>query len=213
MLRKCQEHGFYRGSKCQFCGKEGKLLLNENQLIHLGRILTGILRHFPEKFGLNLDRRGWLKIADIVSAVKEKVHKYHWLTIEHIKGIAETDEKGRYEIRTGKIRATYGHSRDVDLDLPKENIPKYLYYPVKREHVEKVKEEGISPFNKSKVHLSATPKDALEAGSIHFKNPVILRIRAKECVDKGEAVIQKAGKYIFIADFIPGKFVEIYEEK
>ena len=213
MLRNCEEHGFYRGVKCQFCGKEGLSLLSENQLMHIGRMLAGILRHFPEKFGLSLDDHGWIKQGDIVLAIKEKTHRYHWLTTEHIKGIAETDEKGRYEIRSGKVRATYGHSREVDLDLQTTDIPHYLYYPVKKDQVEKAREEGISPFNKNKVHLSATPKDAFEAGSVHYKDPVILRVRAKESVDNDASTIQKAGKFIFTADFIPGEFVDVHQEE
>ena len=187
--------------------------MSEHQLSHIGRMLAGILRHFPEKFGLNLDQRGWIKLADIVSAIKEKTHRYHWLGTEHIKGIAETDEKGRYEIRSGLIRATYGHSREVDLDLPSDNIPHFLYYPVKEDQVEKVKVEGILPLNKSKVHLSATPRDAFEAGSVHYKDPVILKIRALDCVSSNDSGIQKAGKFIFTADFIPGDFIDIYQEE
>ena len=181
--------------------------------MHIGRMLAGILRHFPEKFGLSLDDHGWIKQGDIVLAIKEKTHRYHWLTTEHIKGIAETDEKGRYEIRSGKVRATYGHSREVDLDLQTTDIPHYLYYPVKKDQVEKAREEGISPFNKNKVHLSATPKDAFEAGSVHYKDPVILRVRAKESVDNDASTIQKAGKFIFTADFIPGEFVDVHQEE
>ncbi len=212
MLKKCEEHGFFREEKCQFCGRDGTSYMTENQLNHIGRILAGILRHFPEKFGLNLDQQAWIPILDIVSAIKEKTHRYHWLTVDHIKGIAETDEKGRYEVRSGKVRATYGHSRDVELDLPGDNIPQYLYYPVEGNQVEKALEEGISPFNKSKVHLSATPKDALEAGTIHYESPEILRIQAKECSEQSEHGIQKAGKFVFTVDFIPGEFIQPYRD-
>ena len=62
MLRQCPEHGYFRGEKCPVCTQKGKFLMNDNELNSLGRILAGILRHFPEKFNLDIDKNGWVVI-------------------------------------------------------------------------------------------------------------------------------------------------------
>ena len=47
----------------------------------------------------------------------------------HFEAIANADEKGRYQVENGMIGATYGHSIELDLDLPTDDIPEVLYYP------------------------------------------------------------------------------------
>jgi len=52
MLSKCEGHGYYRGDFCPVCKKEGKFMMNDQELNSLSRIIAGALRHFPEKLGL-----------------------------------------------------------------------------------------------------------------------------------------------------------------
>jgi len=109
--------------------------MNDRELDHLGRVLTGILRHFPDRYGLTMEPHGWVSLPAIVRAISQKHPAYHWLRVAHLVAIAETDAKGRYEVRDDRVRATYGHTIEVDLDLPTENIPEFLYFPVTPEEV------------------------------------------------------------------------------
>lgn len=211
MLRECSEHGYFREEKCPYCGSEGKFLLSDRELSWFGRTLTGILRHFPEKFDLEMDIKGWVNIDDIITNVKMKNHHARWLKPEHIIAIAKTDDKGRYQMKMGKIRSTYGHSIEVSLDLPTDNIPESLYYPSSQEEAEILLETGIRHSDRAMVHLSDTRVSAREAGSHRIKDPVILRIDTSGAIDEG-IVIQRAGKHVYISDFIPSEHLSMVEE-
>ena len=206
MLGYCEEHGYYRGKSCPVCNKEGKFIMNDYETKKLSSILVGILRHFPQQFNIELDRHGWGDIEEIAKAISVKIEKFYWVRKRHIVAIALTDEKGRYEVKEGKIRATYAHTIDVDLsDLPKADID-ILYYPVTQEELDIVMEQGIFPTDRSKVHLSATLEKAMEAGKVRDENPVILKIDAKKAMEDG-VDIRKATKDVYVADKIEAEYI------
>ena len=206
MLKECAQHGFFRAESCPVCQQPGKFLMNDRELDHLGRILTGILRHFPDRYGLTIDARGWIPVAQIVRAINQKHPAYHWLRVVHLVAIAETDPKGRYEVRDERIRATYAHTVEVDLDLPTVNIPEHLYYPVTAEEATIVLEVGLKPSDRRKVHLSRTAADAHSAGSVRTPSPVILEIDAGRARAAG-IVIMQAGKTVFLVDQVPAEYL------
>ena len=123
-----------------------------------------------------MDINGWIDIKDIIINSKKATREPYWLRPHHFTAIAETDPKGRYEVRGNTIRATYGHTVEIELDLPTDNIPDALYFPCDPEQAENLLEVGISPSGRAHVHLSATIRNAAEAGHVHFKLPTILEV-------------------------------------
>lgn len=211
MLKECAQHGYFRADNCPVCGQPGRLLMNDRELDHLGRIMTGILRHFPDRYQLAIDAHGWVSLPDMVRAVSRKHPAYHWLRAQHLVAIAETDAKGRYEVRDERVRATYGHTLEVELDLPTENIPDRLYFPVTPEEAGIVLEVGLRPSDRKKVHLSKTAADARAAGQVRTPSPVILEIDAEKARSTG-IVIMQAGKTVFLADQIPAELLRRVED-
>ncbi len=210
MLRQCPEHGYFRGEKCSVCEQKGRFLMSDNELNSLGRILAGILRHFPEKFKLEMNSQGWVIINDLIQAIRRRVSQFHWLRPHHILALVETDPKGRYDIRDNVIRATYGHSIDVDLDLPTDDIPDKLYYPTTNEEVELLIETGLKPSDRKRVHLSLTSEDATNAGKFRVPNPIILEIDAKGSIEAGNT-IKHAGITVFTTVEISPEFIRIMD--
>ncbi|MGA1873906.1 MAG: RNA 2'-phosphotransferase [Thermoplasmatota archaeon] len=214
MLRMCRDHGYFRGEDCSICGDEGKFLMSSYELESLGRIMAGILRHFPEKFGLQMDEEGFVDIYKLVSAIKRKRgDRMRWLRPTHIIGLVETDPKGRYQVDSNHVRATYGHSIELSMSLPTDNIPERLYYPANPEEVDEVLGGGLQPVDRTMVHLSKTWNDAYEAG-IHREgpDPVIIRIDADEAQNNG-IIIQRAGKTVFTVEEIPAEFLRLSDEE
>ena len=207
MLRECRDHGFFRAEYCPVCGEEGRFLMNSEELDRLSRTLAGILRHFPERFDLEVDRYGFVDLRRFVNAIQAKQRRYHWLRPHHILAIIETDNKGRYEFKDGKIRATYAHSFEVDLDPSNVGIPEALYYPATEEEVDIILETGIKPSDRKRVHLSRTVGDAVNAGRVRTETPVILEVDVKSATDDG-VVIQKAGKTVYLAEEIDRKYLK-----
>ena len=210
MLGYCEEHGYYRGKVCPRCNKEGKFIMNDFEVRKLSSVMIGILRHFPEQFGVKLDKHGWGDIEEIAKAISNRVDRFYWVRKRHLIAIALTDEKGRYEVKEGKIRARYAHTIDVDLsDLPKAELDT-LYYPVTKEEVDIVMEQGIFPTDRKKVHLSATFEKAMEAGKVRDDSPIILKIDAKSAMEDG-IDIRKATEDVYLADKIDAKYISRIE--
>jgi putative RNA 2'-phosphotransferase len=210
MLKECAQHGYFRAEVCPVCGQPGRFLMNDRELDHLGRVLTGILRHFPDRYGLTMEPQGWVSLPQIVRAVSQRHPAYHWLRVQHLVAIAETDAKGRYEVRDDRVRATYGHTVEVDLDLPTENIPERLYFPVTPDEATIVLEVGLKPSDRKRVHLSKTAEDARAAGSVRTPEPVILEVDVRRAQDSG-LVIMRAGKTVFLVDQVPAEYLTKYE--
>lgn len=206
MLKECAQHGYFRAERCPVCGQPSRFVLNDRELDHLGRILTGILRHFPDRYGLEVDRHGWIELNAIARAISQRHPAYHWLRPQHLVAIAETDGKGRYEVRDERIRATYGHTLDLELDLPTENIPEHLYYPVTADEAAIVLEVGLRPSDRKKVHLSKTAADAVAAGKVRTPEPIVLEVDARRAREEG-IVIMQAGKTVYLADRIPAELI------
>ena len=206
MLSECEEHGYYRAEACPVCETKGKFLMNDNELSSLSRIMAGALRHFPDKLGLMMDGKGWVDISSLIEAIGMGRSGFNWLRIHHIEALVITDKRGRYQIDGGMIRATYGHTIDVNPDdLPLADIDKF-YYPVTEEEADIVLEGGLSPTDRRKVHLSGSMEKALEAGRVRTENPLILKIDGKKAKKDG-MLIYRAGTDVYLTDNVDAKYI------
>ncbi len=206
MLGKCDEHGYYRGETCPMCKNKGKFLMSDRELDSLGRIMAGVLRHFPEKLGVSVDGHGWVDISEFVEAIGVSRSGFQWLKEHHIEAIALTDPKGRYQVDGGMIRATYGHTIDVRLDdLPLAEIDEF-FYPVTEEEIDIILEGGLNPIDRKNVHLSGSIEKAVEAGKVRTEDPLILRIDGKKAKDDGIQIF-RAGKDVYITERIDAKYI------
>jgi putative RNA 2'-phosphotransferase len=177
----------------------------------IARRLALVLRHAPEKFDLEMDINGWVDVKDIVRQFKKQGGKRnHWLRPHHLSAIVETNPKGRYDIRGNTIRATYGHTVEIEIDLPTDNIPDALYYPCDPVETENLLEVGISPSGRSHVHLSASIKTAAEAGHVHFALPTILEVDTAQMIAAGET-IWHAGITVYLTDNTPAKYLSVID--
>ncbi|MCL2148369.1 MAG: RNA 2'-phosphotransferase [Methanomassiliicoccaceae archaeon] len=207
MMRECEEHGYFRDEYCPVCGEEGKFLMSDYEVDRLGRTMASILRH--GKYEPDMDEQGFVDMRDIVFVVKESNPKMRWLRPHHIEAMVETDPKGRYQLSGGDVRATYGHTFELSLRHPVDNIPEVLFYPAKEEgDCEKFLSEGIFPSDRSMVHLSRSYADAYRAGSVKAPDPVIFVIDTAGCIDAG-IEIGRAAKTVFLCDQVPPEFLEV----
>ncbi|MDP2766339.1 MAG: RNA 2'-phosphotransferase [Candidatus Methanoperedens sp.] len=206
MIKKCQDHGFFRGESCA-CGEAGTLMLNDEQTERLGRFISGALRHFPDDLGLAMNQHGWVDVDVLCDAMRTR---YKWANKEKLFSIIESDEKGRYEVKGNKIRARYGHSVDIDLDYAENTLPE-LYYGASREEVDILLEKGIRPIKQRYVHLSTSVEKANEVASIHTENPVLLVVNAEEARNDGVALLS-ATENIVLSEEIPAKYLRVMQD-
>ena len=210
MLQECKEHGYFREETCPICGQECKFLMNDEEMDRVGRTIAGILRHFPDRFNIEMDEHGWVSLSDLVRAIKRKDRRFRWFRTHHLTAMIDTDPKGRYQIKDDSIRATYGHSVDIELDLPTDDTPDSLYYPTTQEEVALVMETGIRPSDRLMVHLSSTYAKAKIAGLHRVDDPVILVVDAKTSSDDGN-IIMRACSSVYLTKEVPPDFVSVAE--
>ena len=212
MICECEEHGYFRDEICPVCGAKGndiKFVMSDFEVEKLGRTMAAVLRH--GKFGLEMNPQGFVDMRDIVDVVKEHNPRMKWLRIRHVEALAVTDPKGRYQVRGRMVRATYGHTIKVDLALPTDRVPKFLYYPVSGDVCDDVLEDGIFPTDRAMVHLSSTYGLAVSAGKIHYDDPVVLEVDTEMCSEMGHPV-GRAAKTVYLVDEVPADCVQIAEE-
>ena len=176
----------------------------------LARRLALVLRHAPEKFDLEMDINGWIDVKDIIKQFNTGGERLHWLRPHHFRVIADTDQKGRYEIRGNTIRATYGHTVEIELDLPTDNIPDALYFPCDPEQCDNLLEVGLTPSGRAHVHLSATIRNAAEAGHVHFPLPTILEVDTAQMYAAGETVWH-AGVTVYLTESVPPEYLSVID--
>jgi putative RNA 2'-phosphotransferase len=206
MLKECNEHGYFRQQNCPECDDRGKFLMSDRELNSLSRMMAGTLRHFPDRFELNMDDRGWVNLFDMVDAFRDARDDFHWLRPRHIQAVVESDEKGRYEVDGDMIRATYAHSVDIQLDLPTDNIPDLLYYPCPPEEAESLVSGGIRPTDRRYVHLSKSYRSAWEAGSGRLDAPTILEVDVR-AAEKDGIEVMHAASTVYLVEEVPSKYV------
>ncbi|MDF1556713.1 MAG: RNA 2'-phosphotransferase [ANME-2 cluster archaeon] len=203
MIRKCPKHGYFRGEVCH-CGEEGKYVLDTERTERMGRFISGGLRHFPDDLGLGMNQHGWVDIDVLIDVM---MTRYPWASENRLIGLVESDVKERYQIDGNKIRARYGHSIDVDMDFPENDLPE-LFYGVSQEEADMIMEIGIRPVRQRYVHMSTTYEKAVEAASVHTEDPVIFKVDAFTAMNDG-IVMMKANELIVLSEEIPPEYLEV----
>ncbi len=208
MLRECEEHGYFRDERCPVCDEEGKFLMSTEEMDKVGRTMAGILRHFPERFELEMDEQGFVSLREMVSGMRDNNRRMHWLRTHHVIALVESDPKGRYQVSGDSVRATYGHTLDLDLRHPTDNIPDELYYPATSDEAEIILEIGIIPADRRMVHLSKTFDDAFSAGSVRVDDPVILAVDTVRARADG-VEIGRAARTVYLCKQVPPEYLSV----
>ncbi|UXD21460.1 RNA 2'-phosphotransferase [Ignicoccus pacificus DSM 13166] len=168
--------------------------MDERTRVRISKKMTFLLRH---KKGF-VDKEGWV---DIERLYEELRRYFPWIQLSDILYVVSKDEKGRFEVKNGKIRARYGHTIDVEVKLPKAS-EKTLYHGTSCEVVAKIMKEGIVPMRRKKVHLTASLKEAIENAKRKGNCIKILEVDC-ECLERHGHEIFKAGRYVRVTDYVP----------
>jgi len=81
MIRKCTEHGYFRGGSCLQCKRPGRYLLDDSKEEKLGRFVSGTLRHFPASAGVEMDMFGWVNLNAFYDVMRKR---YNWMKKEYL---------------------------------------------------------------------------------------------------------------------------------
>ncbi len=190
------------------CNESAKPLIDASKRTALSKLMSYILRHSPGDACIELEKGGWVSIEELVRGIREcwrNKEKYRWVTPEHIIAVASLDPKGRFEVRDGKIRAVYGHSKSISPDkLPtyyEDNSVKILYHGTASHLLRPIMKEGIRPRRRHYVHLTTDPVIAAETGA-RRGIPVVLEVDA-DCLRSRGIKVLKASNVIYLVEYVP----------
>jgi putative RNA 2'-phosphotransferase len=148
--------------------------MDERRTVKVSKYLSRHLRHQPERIGLTPDAGGWVEIDALISAAG--AHDFRF-TREELDHVVATNDKRRFVIEGTRIRASQGHSIEVDLGLPPATPPPHLYHGTVPRSLDAIRAEGLKPMDRHDVHLSADRETATRVGARRGR-PVVLTVDA-----------------------------------
>jgi putative RNA 2'-phosphotransferase len=172
----------------------------------ISKLLSLMLRHRPDEFGLEIDAYGFAPLEQVVQAVQER---YKEVQKEDVVALVQDPEQRRFELTEQGIRALYGHSFFVEMDgEPMEPPPEHLYMGTTLDFARRAHQEGIVPKDRCYVHLSLS-RQAAEGRSRQEGGPCVVEIKAAQAHAAGICFFARGE--VVLAEEIPADFVgEIY---
>jgi putative RNA 2'-phosphotransferase len=179
--------------------------MDDRQRVALSKLLALLLRHRAGEHGLALDPEGFAPLDDVLAAINN-TRGWAWVRAEHVAEVIARQEKRRYEIVDGDIRAIYGHSLATTIIYPAVAPPDTLLHGTARRFVRSILHEGLRPMNRQYVHLTDDPALAQLTGRRRDPDPVILRIDAGRAHAAGVVFFQ-ADNGVFLARAVPPEHI------
>ena len=175
-------------------------------LIKLSKTISHALRHKPEQYGLTLDREGCVSIKDLLAALRQ--HRPAWSNLQEkdITDMIALSEKQRFEIRSGKIRALYGHSTSEKMERQEQVPPLFLYHGTTPQAIHTIRLSGLKPMKRQYVHLSTDVETARQVALRRTNRPILLKIAALDANQHG-IKFYLGNDSIWLADPIPPQFI------
>lgn len=178
--------------------------MNEHQKKKISKFLSYVLRHHPELINLYLDENGW---ADVDELITKSTNDSQGFTFEELDEIVLTNAKKRFAFNEDKtkIRASQGHSIDINLDLILQRPPEFLYHGTAQNNMDSILENGIVKRSRQHVHLSIDKETATHVGMRHGK-PIILTIKTGEMFENG-VEFYLSDNEVWLTDFVDAKYI------
>ncbi|HEX8270547.1 MAG TPA: RNA 2'-phosphotransferase [Flavobacterium sp.] len=180
-------------------------MITDKQVTDISKFLSLVLRHHPEKIGIDIDHRGWTDVQELL----EKVNKHGiQIDIDLLRYVVATNSKKRFAFNdTGdKIRASQGHSLDVELGYTVQTPPAILYHGTSEKSVQSILRMGIEKRTRQHVHLSNDIETALKVGQRHGK-PIVFRVFSGKMHADGFQFYLSENR-VWLTDHVPSGFLQ-----
>ncbi len=179
-------------------------MLSKKEEVELGKFLSFVLRHKPEAIGIELDKNGWVSIENLIA--KSATQKT--FTIDDLLQVVANNSKKRYAISDdGKsIRASQGHSVEVDLGLSFVEPPEYLYHGTATKYLDSIGKTGLQSQSRHDVHLSKDYATAKQVGERHGE-VVVLKIKSQEMFKNGFG-FQCSQNNVWLTKEVPLEYID-----
>jgi putative RNA 2'-phosphotransferase len=187
---------------------------DRRRLIKLSKFLALILRHQPERFGLQLDLQGWASLPRVLE-ILDDLPNLQWADrsdVLHVARQGTGDGKRRFEVEGDCIRALYGHSVDRTIQYQPVEPPRRLFHGTSPRALEAIGLEGLKPMDRQFVHLSPDRETAIRVGSRHTPRPVVVTVRAREA-DRAGISFYRPEEGVYLSGPIPPDFLDLPQKR
>jgi putative RNA 2'-phosphotransferase len=164
--------------------------MDKKRLVKISKYLSKHLRHRPERLGLTPEPGGWVEVEKLLEACR--THHFPVSRQELAEVVARNDKQRFSFDQTGEmIRASQGHSIDVDLGLKPVPPPPVLYHGTGEGSAASILENGLHRMGRHHVHLSRHVDTARRVGARHGR-PAVFAVDA--------AAMEKEGFHFYVSD-------------
>ncbi|ANB07323.1 RNA 2'-phosphotransferase [Streptomyces ambofaciens] len=178
--------------------------MDDRRTVKVSKYLSKHLRHQPERIGLVLDEGGWVEIDALIAAAA--AHGFRF-TREELDHVVATNDKRRFATDGTRIRASQGHSVDVDLGLAAATPPPYLYHGTVARYLDAIRAEGLRAMNRHDVHLSADRETATRVGARRGR-PIVLSVDAAAMHRDGH-VFHLSANGVWLTNHVPPRYLRL----
>lgn len=173
-------------------------------LKQVSKQMAYLLRHAPERGGLQLDPEGYVSLDDLVHAIRQSIPA---VTPEAVKAVVALVEpqKQRYAIQGDAVRANYGHSLADRIERVPVQPPAVLFHGTASDTLDLIRDTGLLPMKRQYVHLTTDRQLAIAVGGRHGV-ACLLKVDAKRAHAEG-IVFYQANFTFWLADAVPSRFI------
>jgi putative RNA 2'-phosphotransferase len=148
--------------------------MTNDPIVSTSKLLSYVLRHRPDSIGLQLDANGWADVDVLLQRLAAHGKPVGRELLERV--VADNDkQRFAFDVTRSRIRASQGHSIQVDLDLQPTQPPDVLYHGTASRFLKSIFASGLRVGNRQHVHLSGDVDMARRVGARHGF-PVILHV-------------------------------------
>ncbi|MDD3579979.1 MAG: RNA 2'-phosphotransferase [Desulfobacca sp.] len=176
------------------------------RLESLGRMLTYILSHRPDEFGLVLDAQGWLPIKELLRALSEEPG-WGFVRRSHLQDAVYLLTPRRFEISANLIRSLPAGAalcRAAESEWP----PALLYRAITRKSHAVVAQQGLRPTPDGQLILARNVEMAQRIGQRRDPQAVLVTVQAQAAAAVGSQ-FYRYGEELFLTTAIPLNFLQV----
>jgi putative RNA 2'-phosphotransferase len=176
--------------------------------VRLSKLLSLILRHRPQDFGVTLDDAGWTTIDALLAALAASGQP---TTREALLAVVRASDKQRFALSADgqRLRANQGHSVAVALDHPAATPPALLFHGTVARFLPAIRAGGLQRGRRHHVHLSASREQAAIVGQRRGP-PVVLEVEAARMAAAGHRFLLTPNG-VWLTDHVPPEFLRLPE--
>lgn len=172
--------------------------------VKISKLLSLVLRHEPGRIGIRLDQSGWTAVDGLLDALNS--HGFP-LTRGELERVVGGNDKRRFSFSEDgrRIRASQGHSVEVELGYEPQTPPQRLYHGTVERFLPSIKEQGLIKGARHHVHLSPDRETAGRVGQRRGRH-VIIEVEAGRMHADG-FLFYRSENGVWLTEHVPARYL------